>query len=621
MTRDVGKSWQQVAAVLIVASSFGGSAAAVAEGDFARLVVERKQVYAGRSLTVSVVVKSQTLPREPVFPPVAGLRVGPLVGGTYVRDAKAGTRTFQYQVLARQVGTHRLGPVTVALDGREIATAAEDVTVLAPEKTGDAELLMTLSKSACVVGEPVTLTVQWRIAMPLETVKAVDFRLPVLQAEHLDVLDPHPADRSELVSAVGLPVSNTRILARYGTGMLGERKCATLTFSKVLVPRRAGRIAISEATVLCTVAPPRGGGNWRQYPSYFDNDFFKRDTTGRGRVVFVTAAGAALDVSPLPVAGRPMNFSHLVGPYELSISATPPTVSVGAPVTLTIRVTGASLENVDLPPLRRQAALARDFTIADRRSPGRIEGGSKVFVRTVRPVGPHVRQAPSMELTWYDPRTGRYGVSRSAPIPLTVTGSRAVGASDVEGGAAAAVAQEIEAERAQLTHSFGVDEVLAEAGGGASAVGGAVWWGALLAVPPGALAALAASCLVRRRRRSAAAEGVRARGALAGLRERIAEIRDGAASGDAGRSADIEAALREYLGGRLGMATASLTYGDVAGLLRSRDVPESVLAALDMLFEACQARRFAAGSADADGWELLAEQAEAVVTKIEEALA
>jgi len=291
MGQGSANSWRCVAAVLVVAAAFGASMAAGAEGDFARLAVERKQIYAGRSLTASVVVKSQAMPREPVFPRVAGLRVGPLVGGTYVRDAKAGTRTFQYQVLARQVGRHRLGPVTVGLDGGEIATAAQEITVLAPEKTGDAELLMTLSKLACVVGEPVTLTVQWRLAMPLETVKAVDFRLPVLQAEHLDVLDPHVADRNELVAAVGLPVSNRRILARYATDMPGGRKCATLTFSKILVPRCAGRIVVPDATALCTVVPGRGGGNWRQYPSYFDNDFFKRDTTGRGRVVFVHGCG------------------------------------------------------------------------------------------------------------------------------------------------------------------------------------------------------------------------------------------------------------------------------------------------------------------------------------------
>jgi len=254
--------------------------------------------------------------------------------------------------------------------------------------------------------------------------------------------------------------------------------------------------------------------------------------------------------------------------------------------------------------------LARDFTIPDRRSPGRIEGGSKVFVRTIRPLGPHVRQVPSLELTWYDPQT----------LPLTVTGWRAVGAGDVEGGVAAAVARDIAAEREQLTHSFSVDEVLAEAGGGAFSPGGAVWWAMLLAAAPGAFAVFAASSLVRRRRFVAAA-AERARGAPAGFRERIAQVRHGAASGDTGRAADVEAAVREYLGDRLGVAVASLTYDDVAGPLRAAGVPESVLVGLEALFEACQARRFAPGAAGADDWAALAEQAEAAVTQIEEAMA
>jgi len=607
-----------VAAMLVVACA--AAAGLGSEGEFAKLVVPRKQVYVGQSFTVSVIVKSQGMPREPEFPQMTGLRVGPLVGGTYARDEKAGTRTFQYQVLARQVGVHPAGPVRVGLDGREIATQAHDVTVLPPEKTDDAELVMTLSKASCVVGEAVRLTVQWRIALPLDTVKAVDFRLPVMQAEHIDVLDPHVADRNEIIAAVGLPVANSRILARYDTAMLGERKCATLTFSKILVPRRAGPIAIAPATVLCTVLPGRGGGNWRQYPSYFDNDFFKRDTAGRGRVVFVTADGVRLDVSPLPTAGKPANFSGLVGPYQLSVSAAPLTVPVGAPVTLTVRVTGADLENVDLPPLRRQAVLARDFTIPGRRSLGRIDGGSKVFVQTVRPVGPHVREVPSMELTWYDSQTSRYGVSRSAPISLTVTGSRAVGAGDVEGGAAGAMADDIAAERAQLAHSFGVDEVLADASGGVFAVGGVMWWVVLLAVPPGAFAALVASSVVRRRR-GAAAAGVRARGALARFRERIVAIRGGQTSCDTGRVAEIEAAVREYLGDRLGMVAGAMTTGDVAGPLRASGAAEPVVAALGALFGACQAQRFAPEAAEGEEWQSLAEQAEVVVMRIEEALA
>ena len=619
-----GNVWR-LAAVLAAAAVVGQAASARAEGDWARLLVERRSVYVGQSFTVSVVVASRAVPAEPVFPPSEALRVGPLVGGTFVSDPKSGARTFQYQVLARRAGAHAVGPVSVSVGGRILETAAEAVTVRAPEKTEDARLVMTLSKPSCVVGEPVTLTVQWLLAMSLDTVKAVDLSLPVLQDPRLDVLAPHVAEKGVLADAVGLPVSNTRVLAHYGTGTMDGRTCATLTFEKILVPRRGGPIDLAAATALCTVTDGKPGGGWRQYPSYFDNDFFKPDPTGRGRVVYVTGQGLVLNVAPLP-PGRPEHFSGLVGRHAISVTAEPAAVPVGAPVTLTIRITGPRPEAVTLGPLAVQEALARDFSVAEHGGAGSILGGAKVFIRTVRPVGPRVRQVPALELNWYDPQTRQYGVSRSKPIPLAVIGSRVAGAGDVEGGAAAAVRDALAAEREHLAHRFSADEVLAEANGGPMGPGQAVWWAVLLAVPPGVFAARVAWRAGRRRREAAG----RAREALAAFHQRMTDVRQ-ASSAAAQRCAEVEAAVRHYLADRVGTTASAMTPRRAAGPLRAAGVSGATLAALEAFFDLCQAHRFAPGAAEAAGGleacsgqalkGCTPETAEQVVARIEEEIA
>ncbi|MCP5112400.1 MAG: protein BatD, partial [bacterium] len=148
----------------------------------------------------------------------------------------------------------------------------------------------------------------------------------------------------------------------------------------------------------------------------------------------VPSNSLALTVAEVPAAGRPDNFSGLVGNYRMAVQATPTEVNVGDPITLTLRISGPEyLDAIELPPLTNQTALARDFKIPPERAAGVVKGSAKSFTQTIRAKHSDVIEIPPIELAYFDADSGSYKVARTAAVPLTVQGTRIVTARDAEG--------------------------------------------------------------------------------------------------------------------------------------------------------------------------------------------
>lgn len=633
-----------------------------------QLVLDRTDVFVGDLFTLNVLVDgAEGLPQVDLGP-CRGLRVHGPLNGRPTRDAETGTYVFTYHVLAVRQGRCWLGPVRVDVDGRTVQAPAKQLTVQAAHTDPAFRLQVRLSKTTCYVGEPLVLTVRWLVGLPLQTVKAVDLELPVLRDPNFDVFDPSvPPDKA---TAVGVPVSHTRVQARLTTESLDGRRFHVLAFEKFVRPRRAGRLTLAAATVLCTALEDTRGTNrlWNQYPSYFDNDFFEKDFVGPKRRLFAAAQPVVLDVRPLPERGRPPDFSGLVGRFRMDVSASPTEVPVGAPVTLQIRVSGTCPpECIQLPPLRQQTRLAADFEIPDQRSPGWVEGSAKVFVQTVRPRHAGVTEIPPLELTWFDPQSGQYGVCRSKPVPLKVVGERAVEAVDAEGPGS---------ERLRDVASVRRDGLLTD-GVGSHALANALrrlrrlagpglWWALALPVLVGLAVAVAPAV---RRRRAADQDRRRAQRAFQRFRRELARLAaaDEAAAGtnevdaepstlrrpssdthfgdgparddgsarptsgqaEAGRAAEpldgrpvdqLHRLLRRYLTERLQLPRGATTFADLRPRLEKAGVEAGTVAELGRLLQRLEAARFGPPGWPSDGDEDLFRQAARAVDRLERAL-
>jgi hypothetical protein len=332
----------------------------------------------------------------------------------------------------------------------------------------------------------------------------------------------------------------------------------------------------------------------------FDN-FFGDSLFSRNRGVYETKVVPSnpltLEVRALPSEGKPPGFAGHVGDYRITASASPKSVKVGDPITLTIALSGPEyLEHVALPSLQDQPALARDFKIPSEMAEGQYNGRSKVFTQTIRAQQPEVSQIPPIELPYFDTARGVYSVAQTDPIPIEVSAARVVTAADAEGLDPSAPAAAVQAWTEGIAHNYsGADVILDQRYGPRTWIRSPAWLG-VIAFPPAAYSVLLIAVLAIRRRNADPAK-IRARKAFRGLEQRLAAARQ---KGAEEAFPELLSALREYLGLKLNVPSAAMTFKDARGPLSARGADDNLLGQLEQVFRQCEAGRYAGPSNSED---------------------
>src|SRR6266404_5669745 len=143
---------------------------------------------------------------------------------------------------------------------------------------------------------------------------------------------------------------------------------------------------------------------------------------------FSTLRAQTPSIEP-PLAGRPAQFSNIVGAYTIQVSAEPIDVPVEEPIVLRVTITGRGPAKYQ--PDRKQLRIipetwSRDFYVepvqdSDRRLP---DEGTWVFVYRLRPKHQRVTAIDGIKLAFYQPPTGnapgRYQTVYADPIAISV---------------------------------------------------------------------------------------------------------------------------------------------------------------------------------------------------------
>jgi hypothetical protein len=507
-------------------------------------------IYPGQRFTYSVVVEGGKPSRIDVSP-IA--QFNPQRAGSGSSMQTIGGRTTisyseNYVIVAEKPGTMVLPPVTVVVDGKTYETNAVEVTVAAPGTTDRLELEVTVSDTRCYVGQPIVLEVRWIVKAQ---VKDAAFEVPVFKSDDFYIEDLPGASsayaRTE-TSIHGVPV---QVYENRET--IKGMEAAIVSFGKVLLPKRAGQITLEPVTVSTSMVTGRVRTGEFLNPVRVNYERFS-----------VASDPIALEVLPLPQAGRPEGFYGLVGRYTISASATPTEVSVGDPITLTVRIGGNPyLKPVRWPDLEAVAALANHFKIPSEKASPVVENGQKVFTQTVRARDDRVREIPPIPLAYFDPEAGDYVVAQTASIPLKVAAAKVLTSADIEGLGASSVARRVQALREGLSANYYGPEVLENQAFSPMAALASPGYAALWSLPLlGLIGSIAfrlatrtsAESVARKRRRQAASTAVR-------------QIRRVATAEESERHDLLAAALRGYVGDRFDRAAGSLTADDCHGVV------------------------------------------------------
>ncbi|HQI27858.1 MAG TPA: BatD family protein, partial [Sedimentisphaerales bacterium] len=415
----------------LVAAITGWAWGAGADRVRVRAVVNSETtIYPGDTFQYSVIVEGGSKPSKIDISPLKAFRPIPAGDGTSYQqfnDQVSITYSSNYQITATEVGTMRLPGVTVVVDGRTYTTNPVEVTVSKPGTTDRMTVEFSVAERKCYVGQPIVMTVRWIVSTRWQNVA---FGVPVFKSADFLIEDTASAGVTPAEQALidGVPTA-VRSSRQNIQGVESE----VYVFSKVLICQRVGRIRLDPVTVSANLAVGRVRTNSLLNPYVLDY-----------RRMSVQSEAVELEVLPLPEEGRPAEFYGLVGKYTIEASAAPTRVSVGDPITLTIRVGGNPyLKPVRWPQLEQVPELAANFKVPAEWASPTIENGQKVFTQTIRANSDAVVQVPSIPLAYFDSQAGRYVVARTEPIPLEVSPTRILTNADMEGGATGAVGPQL----------------------------------------------------------------------------------------------------------------------------------------------------------------------------------
>ena len=564
--------------------------------------VSSQNVYLGETFVFQISVSGDDEPETPVFPKTADFQVeflGPqrnksssftIINGRMTNTSVNETK-LNYNLTATRTGTLNIPSIPVKVGGRVFRTQAIPIHVMEPEKMDDMALEVAVSSPECYVGQPVTVTWKWFIGRRVLNYR---FNLPLLAEKNFSfpayTPDIDPARRRNY----------QRIPLPSGDELIGVLEQATrngvpvtcLTFSLPMIPMQAGAFTFPVSTVTFAIEDTNRARRSRRQ-SLFDS-FFEQTPT---RTMTTAAPDLTLNVKDLPAEGKPKNFSGIVGPCRVEVSASPRQISVGDPIILTVQVSGPEyLDNLRIPALSECPELSRDFRVSGE-EPGVVKNNHKVFQCTLRAVDAQVKAIPALRIPFFNPTSGRYEEALSEPIALEVEEVHTVTALDAQGLPTAFSSNsgsKLKTVAEGIAHNYGGDILLVDQRAGLATWTKTPWKIAFCLAWP-CLYLLALGAVAWHRRRGADPGAIAAQRAAGKCLAALKRIQPDDANGP-----DLTlAALTDFLAAKLRRPPAAAqSFQEVKAPLADAGIEPAVLERLEKLFAGCEASRYAGATPD-----------------------
>jgi hypothetical protein len=171
----------------------------------------------------------------------------------------------------------------------------------------------------------------------------------------------------------------------------------------------------------------RAGGNpFKDFfggESPFDDsaldDFFSQVTE---KPLVLHSDNTPVKIQPLPVQGRPADFSGGVGKFDLSAEASVAKATRGDPITLKIKITGqGNFDRVTTTGLVSNAAW-KGYKPNSRFEPAESNSfaGTKIFEQAIVPTQGGSSVIPALSFTYFDPDIRGYVTKTTDPIPVEI---------------------------------------------------------------------------------------------------------------------------------------------------------------------------------------------------------
>ena len=552
-------------------------------------------VVLGSSARVDLVVEGRGgNPDVPQPPKVAGLdiRVAGPSRQSFTSITPQGmveqvTTTYQLVLTPQREGTFTVPAFPLRTGSREQTVAAMQLTAVKELRGAEyGYLQVRLEKQRVYVHEPVRVRVEFGVDKALRAVqdvaqdrtRYVDFEV---QAPWISQLEGAEPITEEAAAGESVPVVLNRTLqtAEYDSSVpRGNQTFHSFAFQKSFLPTRPGKWTLDAPMLRYHVQLTEG----RQ-------TMFGERVGAQTQNFYVYGQPLALEVLPIPEAGRPQPYYGAVGRFAMKATLDRDTVKVGNSVKLTLEITGSgNFEFCRVPDVSSWEQKGLHLLgQTEQRKADRL-----AVTYDFTPTSADVKEMPSLAWNWFDTTPGaeQFVEAKTAAMPLVVEPLAA-------GEALAALP-----EAAKKTVTPGVDDIfdLAEpVGEPMRAVPLPAMWAWIAALSPWALFAFVAAFVAARKRRLADPGRIRA---AAAARTFARAVEGGG---------DAAAALLDYLADRMGVNQASLVGADLAERLRQHGLDDALAREVAQAVERGTAARYGGGAS------LAADEARALVAKLE----
>ncbi len=553
-------------------------------------------------LEIKVSGSSQNVPdlQMPALPSFEVYSQGRSSNFSIINGVVSSSVTYRYLLLPHKAGTFPIEGISISDGGKQVVGNKVTLTVTSQgqstspqldQKATDAQgntrdyfLQATVDKRNPYVNEQVTLALKFCTAVQIYSTPALD----------------EPSTTGFWTEALG-NVSPTM-------QKINGRTYRVIEMRYALFPTQTGELTIGRAAITTTVA----ARVQRRDPF----DLFG-DLLPQGMQVTARSEPITINVKPLPTAGKPIDFTGTVGRFQIDARPDRTETEVNQPVTVKFRIEGTgNVKSVaeptipDLPDFRIYRASSNE---SSSKSGDRL-GGTKTFEEVFIPKRPGTLEIPALTFSYFDPDRGKYETIKTQAMSIAVKMPEGYVASpDIPySGPAMTIgnqAQDIIFIKDQL--------------------GDLQRSGQLILLSPtyllvNGLPVIALVGLIVARKRREKLEGnvglARARGAGRMARKRLSRARS-LANLSTYREfyGELSLAVMAYVADKLNVSPHGMTSDQLAELLRSRQVPDSLIDEVIGFLRQCDFARFAPATPSPDDLANALSTAEQVMVKMEEA--
>ena len=356
----------------------------------------------GEAVEYELIIEGSETPENPPAPNVDGIEVrGPSVNRqmSFINGNVSNRLILTYSLMPKREGKFTIPALDVRVGGRVLRTLPATLTVAPGETMKEAGDLafakISLEKKELYVGEVAPMEVRLYLDA---TARWSNLSMPTLSGDGFTTRPfGKPSERNTVLSG---------------------KTYHLVTFSTVITPGKAGKISIGPVPVNLVVSKPS-----RNQPRF---DIFGQGF-GTAQEMSISAPVLEIEVKPLPVAGRPKDFSGAIGKFQFEATGTPERVKVGEPLSMKLTIRGSgNFDRIGQPPLAEPDgwttySAKQDFQAGD-------SAGTEGVKTFALPVTPTVNRTtmPVFAFSYFDPDAAKYVTLKNSAAPLIVEGAPVV---------------------------------------------------------------------------------------------------------------------------------------------------------------------------------------------------